>query len=60
MNEALTVPGITDAIKEYLLATADDPPEPTIVHHPIDPELQPGESAKLGGAMEIRGPSKRD
>jgi hypothetical protein len=26
------------------------------IEHPIDPELQTGESQKLGGAMELRAP----
>lgn len=29
---------------------------PLYIEHPIDPELQTGESQKLGGAMELRAP----
>lgn len=31
-----------------------------IIEHPVDPEIQTGESALLGGAMEIRSPWKRE
>jgi len=34
-------------------------PAPQIIHHPVDPTLQTGESAKLGGAMEIKSPWDR-
>lgn len=30
--------------------------KPIVTNFPVDPELQPGESAKLGGAMEIKSP----
>jgi hypothetical protein len=30
--------------------------KPIYIEHPIDPELQTGESQKLGGAMELRAP----
>lgn len=30
--------------------------KPIYIEHPIDPELQTGESKKLGGAMELRAP----
>ena len=30
--------------------------KPVYIEHPIDPVLQPGESQKLGGAMELRAP----
>lgn len=54
MNEALTGTRITDAIKDYQRAEPAAPPEPPpIIEHPVDPELQPGESARLGGGMSI-------
>jgi len=31
-------------------------PDPVVTHHPIDPELQTGDSRLLGGAMEISAP----
>ena len=31
-------------------------PDPVITDHPIDPELQTGESLLLGGAMQISAP----
>lgn len=34
-------------------ASQPQPPEPVIVHHEIDEELQTGESRLLGGAMSI-------
>jgi len=30
--------------------------KPLYIEHPIDPELQTGESRKLGGAMQLRAP----
>jgi hypothetical protein len=33
---------------------------PKIVEHPIDPTLQTGESAGLGGAIEINAPYDRE
>jgi len=30
--------------------------KPTIIHHPIDPTLQTGDSKLLGGAMSIHAP----
>jgi hypothetical protein len=35
-------------------------PDPVIVEHPIDPVLQTGDSALLGGGMSIQAPWKRD
>lgn len=34
--------------------------KPIYIEHPIDPVLQPGESQKLGGAMELRAPWYND
>jgi hypothetical protein len=34
--------------------------DPIIIEHPIDPVLQPGDSALLGGGMSIHAPWKRD
>jgi hypothetical protein len=31
-----------------------------ITHHPIDPELQTGDSQLLGGAMEIKAPWREE
>ena len=33
---------------------------PIIVEHPIDPELQTGDSQLLGGGMSIHAPWKRE
>lgn len=30
--------------------------KPIYIEHPVDPELQPSESQKLGGAMELKAP----
>lgn len=30
--------------------------KPVYIEHPIDPELQTGESQKLGGAIELKAP----
>lgn len=57
-NEQQTSQRIDTAVEEYRAAQAqlDVEQQPIIIHHPVDPELQPGESALLGGAMEIRAP----
>lgn len=34
-------------------------PTPEIIEYPVDSKLQTGESAKLGGAMEIKSPWER-
>lgn len=63
MNEALIVPGVAEAIKDYLHAEAEQaaPPEPPpIIEHPIDDQLQTGDSRLLGGPMEIKAPWRRD
>ena len=53
-NEALTHHQVDEAISDYQRATAGQQPlPPVIIEHPIDPVLQPGPSAGLGGAMEI-------
>lgn len=35
-------------------------PPPVLTEHPVDPELQPGESSLLGGAIELNSPWKRE
>jgi hypothetical protein len=59
VNEQLTESRVTQAIDAWHKAQPADP-EPTITHHPIDPELQTGESQLLGGAMEIKAPWSAD
>ncbi len=54
-NEALIAPRLDQAIEEWH-DTQPAPPEPEIIHHAIDPDLQTGDSALLGGAMEIKAP----
>lgn len=34
----------------------DPLPEPVIIHHPIDDQLQTGDSRLLGGEMSIKAP----
>tara|TARA_R110000868_G_scaffold185367_2_gene427249 strand:- start:4564 stop:4767 length:204 start_codon:yes stop_codon:yes gene_type:complete len=34
-------------------------PPPVLIEHPVDPELQTGDSALLGGAMELNSPWER-
>lgn len=58
-NEALIKPRLDQAIQDWHL-TQPAPPEPEIIHHAIDPDLQTGDSALLGGAMEIKAPWKHD
>lgn len=47
-------------IEAYHAAQAPAMPAPEYVEYPVDPELQPGESAALGGAMELRSPWVRE
>jgi len=54
-NEALIKPRLDQAIQDWHL-TQPAPPEPEVIHHAINPELQTGDSALLGGAMEIKAP----
>jgi hypothetical protein len=59
VNEQLTESRVTQAIDAWHEAQPAEP-DPVITHHPIDPELQTGESQLLGGAMEIRSPWPSD
>ena len=61
MNEALTGVRITDAIEDYQRAEPAAPPAPPpILEHPVDDQLQTGDSRLLGGPMEIKSPWRRD
>lgn len=53
--------GNVDAeIKRWHASQPQNTVSPTIVDHPIDTELQTGESQKLGGPMSIHAPWRRD
>lgn len=56
VNEAATEGRVSRAIAEYQRATKEAETEPIVTHHPVDEELQTGDSRLLGGAMEIRAP----
>jgi hypothetical protein len=58
VNEQLTESRVGKAIEEFKKQAAELEPqvELEIIHHPVDPTLQTGESRLLGGAMEIRAP----
>ena len=56
LNESLTPSRIDRAVEDYHEQTKAEPEAPVIIDHPIDDELQTGESRKLGGGMEIRAP----
>lgn len=61
VNELLVGEEVTDAIKDFQAAEQAAPPgPPAIVEHPIDDQLQTGDSRLLGGAMEIKAPWRRD
>lgn len=48
---------VDDALYRYTGYFGPPPvelPEPELTEHPVNPELQPGDSALLGGAMELR------
>jgi hypothetical protein len=48
---------VSRALAEYEAHLPQDaPPEPLYQDHPVDPTLQPGASALLGGAMSITSP----
>lgn len=53
-------PRIDVAVEDWHAAQPPDMPPPVIEHHPVDPELQTGDSQLLGGAMEIRSPWSRE
>lgn len=38
----------------------EKPPQPTIIDHPIDEDLQTGDSRLLGGAMSIHAPWSKE
>ena len=58
-NEALIAPRLDDAIDDWL-DTQPAPPEPEVIEHTIDPDLQTGDSALLGGAISIHAPWNRE
>jgi hypothetical protein len=51
---------VDKAIDEYHKAVDEPIAAPEIIHHPVDPVLQTGESRKLGGAMEIKSNFSRE
>lgn len=53
-NEAATIARVDAAIAHYKYEVVEQQQAPQIIHHPVDPDLQTGDSRKLGGAMEIR------
>jgi hypothetical protein len=61
VNEQLTGHRIDQAVSEYRKATEEPLEEPpSIIEHPIDDQLQTGESRQLGGAIEIKAPWRRE
>ena len=58
-NEALIAPRLDQAIDDWL-DTQPAPPEPEVIEHTIDPDLQTGDSALLGGAISIHAPWNRE
>ena len=59
INEAKTLASIDQQVDAWH-AAQPTAPDPVIVEHPIDPVLQTGDSALLGGGMSIHAPWKRD
>jgi hypothetical protein len=59
INEAKTL-ACLDAAEDAWHETQPKAPDPVIIEHPIDPVLQTGDSALLGGGMSIHAPWKRD
>lgn len=56
INEQLTPARVSQAIDDWHDTQPAQAPDPVVIHHPIDPELQTGDSQLLGGAMEIKAP----
>jgi hypothetical protein len=59
INEAKTLASL-DAAEDAWHEAQPKAPDPVIIEHPIDPVLQPGDSALLGGGISIHAPWKRD
>lgn len=55
-----TLPAKLDAAEAAWHASQPKPLEPVIVNHPIDDELQTGESRLLGGPISIHAPWSRE
>lgn len=54
---------VDDALYRYSGHIGPPPvelPKPVFIEHPVDPELQTGESALLGGAMELKSSWERE
>jgi hypothetical protein len=60
VNEQRIPARVTQAVDAWHDTQPPATPEPEIIHHPIDPELQTGESQLLGGAMQIKAPWSTD
>ena len=57
----LTLPAKLDQAEvDWHASQPEMTPPPTLVHHPVDPEQQTGESVQLGGPMSIHAPWRRD
>jgi hypothetical protein len=55
----LTPNRISEAERQWHAAQPKEP-LPVVIHHPVDEELQTGDSRDLGGAMEIKASWKQD
>jgi hypothetical protein len=61
LKEALLRSNLDSEIYRYHESEAEPfVNEPSIIHHPIDPTLQTGESILLGGALSIHAPWSAD
>jgi len=61
INETKTIVSIETQIAEFMAEQekTDPLPEPVIIYHPIDDQLQTGDSRLLGGGMSIQAPWKQ-
>jgi hypothetical protein len=61
INEQKTIASIETQVVEFMAEQEKMDPslEPVITHHPIDEELQTGDSLLLGGGMSIQAPWKQ-
>jgi hypothetical protein len=60
INEHKTLASIDKQIDTWHETQPPATPSPVIVEHPVNPELQTGEAAKLGGPVSIHAPWRLD
>jgi hypothetical protein len=59
-NEALLEVRLDAAIEDWHETQPPATPMPVVIEEPVNPDLQTGDSALLGGAISIHAPWERD